>query len=248
VSLVLSLFPGIGLLDRAFELEGFCVVRGPDLLWGGDIKTFPPPAGVFDGVIGGPPCQVFSVLKRLNPKAGKHGNLIPEFERVVGEVRPRWFVMENVPAAPMPCVKDYGVTRAPLDNRQLGEAQSRPRIFLFGRKYSPGVHLRIPTVALESIEYSPAVCSDARQVPAAIGGSGKPKRIQARGGYRQGPGMGPRMSVAKMLELQGFPGDMLDECPFTAEGKRKAIGNGVPLPMGRAIAKAVRRALEEQAA
>lgn len=38
--LVLSLFPGIGLLDMAFEEEGFCVVRGPDLLWGGDIKNF----------------------------------------------------------------------------------------------------------------------------------------------------------------------------------------------------------------
>jgi site-specific DNA-cytosine methylase len=28
--LVLSLFPGIGLLDMAFEAHGFCVVRGPD--------------------------------------------------------------------------------------------------------------------------------------------------------------------------------------------------------------------------
>lgn len=26
--LVLSLFPGIGLLDMAFEEEGFCIVRG----------------------------------------------------------------------------------------------------------------------------------------------------------------------------------------------------------------------------
>lgn len=58
--LVLSLFPGIGLLDMAFEAEGFCVVRGPDLLWGGDIKRFHPPAGRFDGVIGGPPCQLRS--------------------------------------------------------------------------------------------------------------------------------------------------------------------------------------------
>lgn len=33
--MILSLFPGIGLLDMAFEEEGFCVVRGPDLLWGG---------------------------------------------------------------------------------------------------------------------------------------------------------------------------------------------------------------------
>ena len=57
--LVLSVFPGLGLFDYAFEQEGFCVVRGPDLLWGGDIRSFhPPPA--FAGVIGGPLCQSVS--------------------------------------------------------------------------------------------------------------------------------------------------------------------------------------------
>lgn len=63
--LILSLFPGIGLLDMAFEEQGFCVVRGPDALWGGDIHTFYPPPGRFDGVIGGPPCQSFSRLRHL---------------------------------------------------------------------------------------------------------------------------------------------------------------------------------------
>ena len=57
--LVLSLFPGIGLLDRAFEDEGYCVVRGPDLIWGGDVHGFHPPMDTFDGIIGGPPCQCF---------------------------------------------------------------------------------------------------------------------------------------------------------------------------------------------
>ena len=95
--LVLSLFPGIGLLDHAFELEGFCVVRGPDLLWGGDIKRFQPLAGRFDGVIGGPPCQVFSRLRHVNPKCGqKVGNLIPEFERCVCEASPSWFLMNRL--------------------------------------------------------------------------------------------------------------------------------------------------------
>ena len=36
---VLSLFPGIGLLDMAFELEGDTVYRGPDVIFGGDIRT-----------------------------------------------------------------------------------------------------------------------------------------------------------------------------------------------------------------
>lgn len=66
VSLVLSLFPGIGLLDLAFEEEGFCVVRGPDLLWGGDVRRFHPPAGKFDGVIGGPPCQLYGGLANFS--------------------------------------------------------------------------------------------------------------------------------------------------------------------------------------
>lgn len=87
--LVLSLFPGIGLLDRAFEeeWEGCCVVRGPDLLWGGDIHRFHPPSGRFDGIIGGPPCQCFSSLANLVRATGKTvaPNLIPEFERCVGE-------------------------------------------------------------------------------------------------------------------------------------------------------------------
>jgi len=79
--LVLSLFPGIGLLDRAFEEEGFCVVRGPDLLWGGDIKRWHAPRGRFDGIIGGPPCQCFSrlvhIVRHNGYKVGE--NLIPQF-------------------------------------------------------------------------------------------------------------------------------------------------------------------------
>jgi DNA (cytosine-5)-methyltransferase 1 len=50
------------------------------------------------------------------------------------------------------------------------------------------------------------------------------------------------MSIARMCELQGLPADFLKDAPFTAHGKRKVIGNGVPLAMGRAVAAAVKRA------
>ena len=36
--------------------------------------------------------------------------------------------------------------------------------------------------------------------------------------------------------------NFLDDSPFTAEGKLKAVANGVPLAMGRALAKAVMEA------
>src|SRR4051812_1449520 len=130
--LVLSLFPGIGLLDRAFEEEGFCIVRGPDLLWGGDVRRFHPPAGRFDGVIGGAPCQHFFPLSNMKDEADHYGNLIPDFERVVYEARPIWFVMENVRDAPLPAVPGYYASDVLVNNRWFGEEQNRMRRFTFG--------------------------------------------------------------------------------------------------------------------
>jgi DNA (cytosine-5)-methyltransferase 1 len=241
--LVLSLFPGIGLLDHAFELEGFCVVRGPDVLWGGDVRTFHPPTGVFDGVIGGPPCQAFSQFRYINPLAGqKHGNLIPEFERCVAEAQPRWFVMENVSAAPAPTVNGYGVDSQVLDNRWLGEAQQRRRRISFGVP-GPSRRLSFEIALFEASEYAQSVNGSSRAVNVKLGGSGKVKRTYTADGKRHLPGQGPRTSVGDMLELQGAARDLLDESPFTESAKRQMIGNGVPVPMGRAIARAVRRAL-----
>jgi DNA (cytosine-5)-methyltransferase 1 len=240
--LVLSLFPGIGLLDAAFEAEGFCVVRGPDVLWGGDIRRFNPPAGRFDGVIGGPPCQIFSALRRLNPSAGqKHGNLIPEFERVCREAAPTWFLMENVPSAPEPFVPGYVVKPLLFNNRWLGEDQDRTRLFSFGT--AEGRPLLPEIAVFQSRRYEQAVTSSARAVPVKLGGSGKVKRTYTADGKRHGPSMGERMGIQSMLAAQGFPPDMLDDCPLTNQGKRKVIGNGVPMPMGRAIARAVKEAV-----
>lgn len=240
MQLVLSLFPGIGLLDMAFEQEGFCVVRGPDVLWGGDIRRFHPPAGHFDGVIGGPPCQAFSSLANLvraNGHEPRFGNLIPEFERCTAEARPAWFLMENVPDAPPAIVPGYGAFVFTLNNRQLGEAQNRVRKWTFGMHDRRRI-LAIETVALENPEYEYAATGGS-----ALGGSGKSKR------FRDGKGGMPfnaksTRAFAELCLKQGLP-EGFDLPPFTIEAKCKAVGNGVPLAMGRAIARAVRRAIEE---
>lgn len=237
--LVLSVFPGIGLLDRAFEEEGFCVVRGPDVLWGGDVRRFHPPAGVFDGVIGGPPCQDFSPLAGINRSLGripKFGNLIPEFGRVCSEAQPAWFLMENVERAPRPDVAGYCVAETHLDNRWLGEEQARRRCFSFGTP--SGVRLSIADCVLfENSSYESAVTSTTGYL---LGnGNGYMKRPAAALRQREAS----RRPVSRLAELQGLEPDFLSSAPFTDQGKRKAIANGVPLPMGRAIARAVRRAL-----
>lgn len=243
--LVLSLFPGIGLLDRAFEEEGFCIVRGPDVLWGGDQRRFVTPRDKFDGIIGGPPCQAFSRLAHMVKQNGyepKFGNLIPEFERSVREGRPSWFLMEEVPDAPVPAVEGYDVEAVLLNNRWLGETSNRLRRLSFGSNYFGRHSFRqqIQVVALVSPDFEYAALGGSANIPTAIGGSGKVKA-----GRRLSPLPLNHKTVKAFRELcrkQGLP-DEFDLPPFTVAAKCKAVGNGVPLPMGRAVAAAVRRAM-----
>lgn len=269
MKVILSLFPGIGLLDRAFEevFDGVaCIVRGPDLLWGGDIRRFHVPPGIFSGIIGGPPCQCFSKLAPLIRVQGyepRFGNLIPDYERVVSEAQPVWFLMENVPGAPVPVVGGYGVHDLLLDNRWVGGEQMRKRRFSFGTR--DGRALRIDYVALEEpITYEAvtsgngfengadyyrrtdqSVLGNTRNVPVRIGGNGKLKRTATTVTSSDGGGKVKmtRYSIEESTRLQGLPEDFLSDAPFTKEGKLKAIANGVPLPMGRAIAHAVKDAI-----
>jgi len=229
MSLVLSLFPGIGLLDMAFEEEGFCVVRGPDLLWGGDVRRFHPPRGVFAGVIGGPSCQPHSVLREMVHAAGNETapDMIPEFERCVMEALPSWFLMEQVPGAPLPKVKSYQVRDEIVRDSWVGGSTERLRRFSFGT--FPGRRLRIETLALHQ-----------QGEPTVVAGHGlPPSQRDKRGGETT-------MPVSEMCRLQGLPDDFADHLPFTTHGKRRVIGNGVPLSMGRAVARAVKAALQAE--
>ena len=269
--LVLSLFPGIGLLDKAFEEEGFCVVRGPDVLWGGDVRTFHPPAGVFDGVIGGPPCQMFSqlaIMVRHNGYEPRFGNLIPEFERCVAEAAPTWFLMENVPAAPEPVVEGYVVRHQVVNNRwfvddgMTGAEQHRERRVSFGTIDGRGLcwdvalfeHQTIATGVTSSdgggvMRGRQAVLSHGPQVPIRLGGSGKQKATFAVTAGHGGENSKQYVySLEDACELQGLPRDFTTDMPFLKDAKLKAVANGVPLPMGRAIARAVKRAMYERAA
>lgn len=235
--LVLSLFPGIGLLDMAFEEEGFCVVRGPDLLWGGDIRQFHPPTGKFDGVIGGPPCQTHSTLRHLafrgnGVPAGVHGDRIPEFERCVREAEPAWFVMENVPGAPIPTVEGYGVRARLIRDVAVGGQTTRLRRFSLGRRgltARNAVRFDVDELALHRPDPELTV----------LAGHGPAMGQRARG-------IGDR-DWKTMARLQGVPEERIAilevDAPFTIHGLKSGIGNGVPLPMGRAVARAVKRAI-----
>ena len=121
------------MLDRGFECEGFTVVRGPDVIWGGDVCTFHPPPGRFDGIIGGDPCQSHSSLANLVRAKGlepSFPDMTPDFQRVIEEARPAWFLRENVPQAPEIKPAGYDVRSFLLDNSTLDSGDGTDRMRL----------------------------------------------------------------------------------------------------------------------
>lgn len=131
--------------------------------------------------------------------------------------------MENVPGATVPEVSGYVVRHLGLNNRWLGEEQHRVRRFSFGTPDGRSLAPYLEVAPLDAPVFRHAV----------LAGHGSPKnvRMSARG-------LGT-YTVAQMCVLQGLPEGFGDELPFTEHGKRRVIGNGVPIPMGRAIARAV---------
>lgn len=256
--LVLSIFPGLDVLAMGFEREGWTVVHGPDVLFGRDIREFHPPAGAFEGLIGGDPCQSHSALANLVRAKGLEPtfpDMSGEFERVVNEAQPRWFLRENVERAPDVAPHGYGVATFLLDNAWLdagdglGQEQSRRRRFWFGvRGLSEPPDLRrwLRAAALELPAAAQSVTSRAASVPVAIGGSGRVKRTAVTGAHtchaRPKNSHGERYTMPQMLSLQGLEPELLQHAPFTMAAKRKLVGNAVALPTAQALAVAVREA------
>lgn len=57
-----------------------------------------------------------------------------------------------------------------------------------------------------------------------------------------------RAWLVEAIKAQGLPEGWSIAPPFTVRAAVRAVGNGVPVPMGRALARAVRRAMVEVAA
>jgi len=246
----LSIFPGIGILDSAFEAEGFTIVRGPDLFWGGDIKKFHPPPGRFDGVIGGPPCEEFSALRHLVKAQGRtsrHGNLIPEFERCVAEARPTWFLMENVKAAPIPQVEGYQLDPFLYNARWIGMEQSRVHRFTFGHVAGARMKPHLEFEVFDHINWSRRVMASGGYVPCQLAGGNHVQRTDPRPlRSNQRMNLLGRKDTKYFQEarrLQGLP-ESWDLPGFTVAAKIRVLGGAVPYPMGRALARAVRCALD----
>ncbi len=99
------------------------------------IESFKP-----DLIAGGPPCQDFSSAG--NRSEGERANLTVSYARLIAEIQPKYFIMENVERARRSkAFSDairvfktvgYGMTEAVLNAALCGVPQVRKRIFVFG--------------------------------------------------------------------------------------------------------------------
>jgi DNA (cytosine-5)-methyltransferase 1 len=100
--------------------------------------------GMADLVIGGPPCQGFSVAGRMDPNDPRSRHVF-DFLGLVNRVRPKAFVMENVAALARnkrwgeiirtlqdTATQDYKVSLVVLNASHWGVPQARERMFLVG--------------------------------------------------------------------------------------------------------------------
>lgn len=199
-----SLFSGGGGLDLGFSLAGFEGLYSTDLIdhFCNTIRTNFPSHIVeqhdmneltghyvheivgreIDFVIGGPPCQSFSILGNRKSVEDPRGQLVFEYARFISEVQPIGFLFENVPGilnvrsgkdweallAYFQSETGYHLSWKKLNAVHFGAPQSRERVCLVGMRdikfnnwpeplYStdPGSNLPTPfhsALALEEVE------------------------------------------------------------------------------------------------
>lgn len=179
---VIDLFCGAGGMSGGFRMAGFKILAGVDndkwcietfkenhkgakfilgdmrKISGEDIEKLIGTKNV-DVIIGGPPCQGFSIAGRRDPSDPRN-SLFMEFVKIVDYFKPEWIVMENVlglrtaKTANGEPVKDiiseefrkigYDVIFSVLNSADYGVPQRRRRVFFMahrdGKKISFPIH------------------------------------------------------------------------------------------------------------
>jgi DNA (cytosine-5)-methyltransferase 1 len=208
------------------NLGDFTKIRGDEL------------DGTVDLLVGGTPCQSFSVAGLRGGLGDDRGKLALEFLRLADRVRPRWLVWENVPGVlSTGGGRDfgsflgglgelgYGWAYRVLDAQYCGVPQRRRRVFVVG-------HLgdwRSAAAVLferESLRGDPP--------PRREAGEGVAPTVSGRASYDRGDGSEPLIpEVSHSLRGEGFDaseGGTGRNSPLVAIHDMRGNGDGLTCP------------------
>lgn len=172
---IASLFSGCGGLDLGFTTAGFKMVYANDfdkICWETfeknhgvkidgrsivDLKSEEIPA--VDGIIGGPPCQSWSLAGEMRGIKDKRGQLFYEYIRILKDKKPKFFLAENVPGiiskTHLPTFNKileefkkvepgYDVTYKLLNAADYGVPEERKRVIVVGFRKDLGIKFEFP--------------------------------------------------------------------------------------------------------
>jgi len=159
---IASFFSGAGGMDLGFQKAGFDIIWANEFdksIWETHKKNFPKTklntdsitevnskdVPDIDGIIGGPPCQSWSVAGSKKGIKDKRGQLFYDFIRMIEEKQPKFFVAENVAGmlskrneVALQNIKEmfegvgYNLSFDLLDAVDYDVAQNRKRVFFVG--------------------------------------------------------------------------------------------------------------------
>lgn len=180
---VVDLFCGAGGLSEGFRQAGFKVLAGSDydeaagktfaathpeaVFFGGPIQELAVgrllnatglKEGELDVLVGGPPCQGYSVYNHNRGVDDPRAGLFREYLRIVEGLKPRWLVMENVSGLLSIAdgkiideirdgmgALDYKVEFKILKAEEFGVPQERRRIFFIANRIDAPIRFPEPT-------------------------------------------------------------------------------------------------------
>ena len=164
---IVSLFSGAGGLDLGFTNQGFKIVFANDIdkdVWETfeknhdhridkrsiiDIKSHEIPNSI--GILGGPPCQSWSLAGAMRGIEDNRGKLFYEYLRILRDKKPLFFLAENVPGiiskTHLPEFEkiisefeklEYNVSWRLLNAKNFGVPQERKRVIIIGYRRDVG--------------------------------------------------------------------------------------------------------------
>lgn len=309
---------GNGIKAEIFNAKSITEVKSEEIV----SEAFPNGKPEHFGMIGGPPCQDFSMNGSLKGFGGERGKLtIVYFDKIL-ELKPTFFVMENVTGLTkrkdtkeylqtlLKCVeKEYYVDHEKLNSLNYGVPQHRERVFFVGirkdcmskkaiekapfgkwfpfpvnekyydsaTKYNWGKQIPFGNKLKKPEDVPFELCVESCLVPnskidiipnanevftlhkhlselskIAEGETNRPsfKRLHR---YKYSPTacygnnevhlhpyLNRRLSVREALRIQGVPDEYILPPEISLSKKFKMIGNGVPVPLAKAVAESLK--------